>query len=187
VEYVEADFADAHAALPQSRRARILFPLFALAILSSSLNRNAPVWMSLVPPALVGGFWWLTYTSGRREFIRRALVDFGPSGPRSATLRFDEFGISFESKLRTGRTAWEAMWSHHETDRAFLVFLTSSALLVVPKRAFSKADQKMIRAELASRVVATGSRRETKITSGLVLWVLLLAFCLAIWHFLRDR
>jgi hypothetical protein len=136
---------------------------------------------------LVGGFWWFVYSSGRREFIRRALADFGPTGPRTATLGFDDFGISFESALRTGRTAWGAMWSHHETERSFLVFLSAAALLVVPKRAFSEADQKSIRAELAARVVATNSRRETKITSGLVLWVILVAAFIAIWRFLRDR
>jgi hypothetical protein len=60
------------------------------------------------------------------------------------------------------------IWGHRETERAFLVFLNAATPLVVPKRAFSEADQKIIRTELASRVTATNSRRDIK-TIALVL------------------
>jgi hypothetical protein len=54
VEYVEADFADAHAALPQSKRARVLVLLVPL-LVSNTLSRAATVWSKLVPLALFGG------------------------------------------------------------------------------------------------------------------------------------
>lgn len=186
VEYVEADFADAYAALPQSRRARVLFPLI-LVLLLGPVIAGERLESSLVRLALVVFVWWYAFTRGRREFIRRALADFGPTGPRTATFRFDEFGVSFETALRTGRTAWSVIWSHRETERAFLVFLNAATPLVVPKRAFSEADQKSIAAELTSRVTATNSRRERKLTIALVLLAILVVVALFVFLSFFDR
>lgn len=179
VEYVEADFFDAHAALPQSRRSRVMVIIVPL-ILSSALSRWTPFWIKLVSVSLFVGVWWCATTWGRREFVRRALADFGPTGPRTATLRFDDFGISFESPLRAGRTAWSVIWSQRETERAFLVFLSAATPLVVPKRAFSKADQEIIGTALASRVPTMNSRRETRTMIVLLLYALLVFALLAL-------
>jgi len=189
VALTQTDFSKAWAALPQIRRQRAKFTILVLLVVLLSVGRfavlGAPIdetqWLALILPVLFIGL----ITSGLlvlmpRRWARQAMSDMGAGQIR---FRFDAAGLEVESPLRSHKLAWAALPQHLETDEAFVIYTSSSSLVVVPKRAFAAGELEAARVLLGQRISNKPSK--SALPRVLVMWAVLVLAFLGIWHFLR--
>jgi hypothetical protein len=190
VELSLTDFSKAWGALPQIRRQRVKFSFMVVLAVAAGVGnfmvRAAPdteaQWLAVFLPVplvglLVGGLLWLL----PRRWARQAVTDIG-GGPMR--FRFDAAGLEVESPLRRHQLAWAALPQHLETDDAFVIYTSSSSIVVVPKRAFALGQLDATRALLRQHVSSTPSK--SALPRAIAMWAVLVLAFLGIWHFLRT-
>ena len=92
---------------------------------------------------------------------------------------FDDYGYQVKTPWGESRLAWEAVHAQRVSKEAFLIYMTPQLLLVVPKRAFSEADQVRLGKQLEARVPRLERGRGLLRVVGL--WVMLVFAFLVIW------
>jgi hypothetical protein len=124
--------------------------------------------------------------AARRAWIAQALANIGGR----TTFRFDDYGFTSESSLRQYRLAWASLARAVETPHAVLIYTTPRSVLIVPKRAFTDADVRVLSRRLTERITPKPLPGAGLLAGGikrtLVLWVVLVLAFLAIWQFLDQ-
>ena len=199
VELTTEDFTSVWAALPGNRpvfvqRAltAVALPLFWLMFsMFDSDGTGAPVGMTwfvvlqslLLPPALGFRLW-----RARAEWAKNGVADL--RGAEGVEFRFDSAGVSLHSPGSQSQHAWSTLFRCLDTAHAFLIFVTPSALIVVPKRAFAAAEQARLRACLL-KLVPNRPLRGTNIwrplRSTVTDWVMIGLVFFGVWQVLDWR
>ncbi|HYQ17409.1 MAG TPA: YcxB family protein [Polyangiaceae bacterium] len=184
LELVEADLIQAAAHLPElKRRWAFSLVIFVFCTITVLLNHNLGVsWTSVLPIAVGCGFFAYFQHAVAKKWPKRALAELGEG---KMTFRFDEQGMSIDSKLRQMRYAWPALARYLEAPESFIVYPTPRSLFVVPKRAFTEAELPEIRELLQTRIVqkpggGSGLKRMVWV------WLALVVTFTVIWHFLDE-
>jgi len=199
VELTTEDFTSAWTALPGNRpvfvqRAltAVALPLFWLMFsMFDSDGTSAPVGMTwfvllqslLLPPALGFRLW-----RARAEWAKNGVADL--RGGEGVEFRFDSAGVSLHSPGSQSQHAWSTLFRCLETAHAFLIFVTPSALIVVPKRAFADAEQARLRArllELVSNRPLRGTNIWRPLRSTVTDWVLIGLAFFGVWQVLEWK
>jgi hypothetical protein len=201
-ELTEADYVRTWSSVPEFRKLRtyaIALPciwtvsvLTTLAMRPSDSPKDLP-FVQLLPllilTFMIGYFLFLA----PRGWAKRAAADHGDGHIR---FRFDPSGLHVTTKLREAKTVWAAIPRYVETAGAFIVYISSQSLLVVPKRAFAGADVDLLRSVLDQRAIAAkqggtdaGQARAAKKSSvsPLVIWVVLVVAFFGAWQLLSAN
>jgi|GEM_PF-4161548 len=191
-DVMEADLGHVLAQLPGAKRpwlvpAMIAAGMVPLLVLSGSdwKTQTLTVWLPLA--AVVGVTAYLR-RGARRAWLKEALSNIG--GP--TTFCFDDYGFTYESRLRHHRVAWAGLARSLETRQAFLVYTTPGTVLVVPKRAFADDGEVVRLSELLRERITPVPVQKFRIFGAvsaqrtLLLWVVVLVAFLSIWHFLGE-
>ncbi len=188
------DFKKVWPALPQVRTMLLRVGIIAaLGVVFASTN------LYLLPPQrdpadtwrwafLVTSFVWPPLFAfgvfrGRKQWADNAVRDL--RSLEGVRFRFDADGFAFEAPGRSHQFTWASLTRCLETPEFFAVYTSPAAVMVVPKRAFTVADQARLRSVLDTRV-PNRPLRGTKLFAvrTLVIWVVLVVVFLAMWRFL---
>lgn len=199
VKLTTEDLASVWAALPGNRPVivqRVLtvvaLPLFWLMFsMFGSSGTGAPdgmtwfvVVQSLVLPPALGFRLWRT----RAQWAKNGVADLG--GAEGVEFRFDSAGVSFNPRGSRVQHAWSSLFRCLETAHAFLIYVSPSGLIVVPKRAFTAADQARLRARLLELVPnrpLRGTNIWRPLRSTLTDWVMIGLAFFGMWQFLDKK
>jgi len=116
----------------------VLLSLLWLSLLYHS-SPGQPSLAFLIGPAvsmaLAGGLPLHTYWQARTSFRRRWWL-------RQPTLyTFDQQGITSQAPSYSGSREWDRIWRVEENGRSFLIYLSRSQVVVIPKRCFRSMAQ----------------------------------------------
>lgn len=195
VAYTVEDFAHAYGYIPAFQRLQsgvYLLPLVWVIGVGTTLlapragGEPAPeIPLHILLPS---AFFVVLMVVGLRRmksgWAQRAFKD---TGSGKAVFRFDARGYYSKSSLREGQVAWASLPYYLETPQAFLIYVSTQIVTVLPKRALDGArGVEALRALLAKHVAKqppSGGRPGRK----LLIWVVALVAFLSIWHFLNGE
>ncbi len=178
------DFKAVWAAVPQVQRTiawlAVLVVLLPTFIWLRADGRN-PIILGAIPICLMAVAFGVY--RGRGRWAEGAL-----SGSHGKPVEYLFDGEAFQVKApgRDSRAEWATLRGHVEVKGAFLIYMSPQIFVLVPKRAFTAADQARLGAELRARVPpyrAPGGGAKKL----LLLWLALVLVFLGIWQLLNTK
>lgn len=177
------DFKAVWVAVPAVRRMIVWF--VALVVLGPTFlwwradGRN-PLILGAIPICLVAVA--VGVYRGRARWAEAAL---GGSQGQPIQYLFDAEAFQVKAPGRDSRAEWATLRGHLEVDHAFMLYMSPQLFVLVPKRAFTDADQARLRSELTARVPLQKAPSGAK--KMLLMWLALILAYLGIWQFLSAK
>jgi hypothetical protein len=97
-----------------------------------------------LPFVAIIGFWVLAYFT-LPAYAARKQFSGAPSLRGVRKLSASEEGVAFASQLTEGTTAWSTYVKWLENDKVFALMSSNTAMVVIPKRAFSEQQAEEFR------------------------------------------
>jgi hypothetical protein len=183
------DFSSAWRFLPQIRSTiaigiwvAVAMPIFAC---TTSGWMGGTAWLYGVGGLVTALALAFGLVRGRAQWARSALKTL--RGEEGVLFRFDDHGFLLKSPGRESVLAWDTLHRCIETVPAFLIYTAPQVVAVVPKRAFSAADQADLQALLRERIRPAPLAGVFRPGRALLLWLVLIVAFLAIWQLFNAK
>lgn len=179
------DFTSAWIGIPQFRYTIVWVGVMGAAVLAMFLitSRDASNPIAFIASPLIVGALAVGLLRGRSRWAENALKS---ADGKAVDYVFDDYGFQTTSPGRDARLEWRTLHRGLEIKDAFVIYTNPQIVTVVPKRAFSSADQDRLRRELATRIPRPSSQGGA-LKKALLLWLALIVAFLAIWQFLNTH
>jgi len=189
VALTEEDFSSAWRFLPQMR-SMVAVSIWIVVLIPGLASVSAAwmggrAWPYGVGALLCGGALAFGLRRGRARWARSSLELL--RGSEGVLFRFDDKGFLLKSPGRESQLAWDTLYRCIETVSAFLIYTAPQVVAVVPKRAFTPAEQADLQALLRERIRPAPLAGVFRPGRLLLLWLALVIAFLAIWQFLNPK
>jgi hypothetical protein len=178
------DFKAVWVAVPQVRRMIAWFVVLVVLVptfLWLRAGGREPLILGAIPICLLAVVYGVY--RGRARWAEGALS--GSQG-KPVEYLFDAEAFQVKAPGRDSRAEWATLRGHLEVGSAFLIYMSPQIFVLVPKRAFTDADQARLHTELRARVplhrAPGGSAKKL-----LLLWLALILVFLGIWQLLSAK
>jgi hypothetical protein len=128
-----------------------------LAVLTSRTSAHQPrSWLvDFGAVIIVGAVMFVILLRAPGTSARKMLKTFGEG---DIDYRFDDAGMTIRAPGTSGTVSYRVITRFRETNRTFLVYTSPGLANIVPKRAFTVADQEAVRALLEAHVRPAGGK-----------------------------